>query len=390
MKTSTWFGFACILGLAFISFRAKSQDTQTEQNQQQFDSKPGQTGFLLTGYGYSGFEQEGDNQGTFGPLGFSPIFLWKKSDKLFFESELEVEVEDGNTNIGLEYATLHYQFCKYLTFSAGKFLSPFGTFIERLHPAWINKFSEKPLGFSEEDAMVGPMSEFGVSLRGGANIGKSKINYVAYISNGPALNTGEDNQEEAGMLEYENLADNNYNKAVGGRLGFLPFSNSSLEIGASGQYALVGDRASNYSGIAATMLAGDFNYVNKISPLKSKIDIKGQYNLVNVDDAVYYTTDSIGKHPYTFTNSNDAYYAQLAFRPEYIKNKFFKNLEITGRYSVLETPENSLWGTNVIQYGIGLNYWFSWHAVIKIDELITQAKGEKQEQGFFVQFAMGF
>ncbi len=373
--------------LILCGSNAFSQDnlTQTERNEITTSQRqsPGNTNFVLAGYTYSGFEKEGDGQGSFGPAGFSPIFLWKKSDKLFFEGEMEMEIEDGEVNFGLEYSTLHYVLNKYFTVSAGKFLSPFGTYAERLHPKWIDKFAEKPLGFSEEGAMVGPMGEFGVSLRGGSQLGNAKINYVAYLSNGPSLIT--DDPAMAGQLMYDNLADNNNNKAIGGRLGFLPFSNSSLEIGVSGQTAKVGDKGSEYEHTGVNLFSGDISFIHKVGFMD--LNIKGQYNQVNVDAATY--KDEEGNN-LNFDNNSKAYFLQLALRPAFIRNKFIKNIEFAGRYSAMNLPEKSLWAGNQSQIGLGLNYWLNWNSVLKIDYMIDQVKGEEKEGAINVQIAFGF
>ena len=369
------------------SVNVSGQDTQTERNQKVYAKRGTDTKFLLTGYGYSGFEKVGDENSTFGPAGFSPIFLWKKSDRLFFESEAEFEIEDGNLNIGLEYATLHYKLNKYVTFSAGKFLSPFGIFAERLHPAWINKFAEKPLGFSEESGMTGPWTEFGASLRGGAQIGKSKINYVVYLTNGPTLNTGAGDPMQAGRLDYDNLGDNNNNKAIGGRIGFLPFQSSFLEIGFSGQYAGVGNQNSSYQNVTSRLGAVDLSMIKKVDFLKSNIDVKAQYNFVNTGNANY--IDTLG-NAYSFNNSSSAWFAQLAIRPAFVGNKIFRNVEFAGRYSALKTPDKSYWAANDSQIAMGVNYWIKWNSVIKFNYQIENPGTSTAENGIFIQWALGF
>ncbi|MFY9151037.1 MAG: hypothetical protein WAO52_03415, partial [Prolixibacteraceae bacterium] len=370
------------LGFILSGINAFSQDvvSQTDQNLSAITKAQtsGDTNFLLTGYAYSGYSKDGANQGTFGPLGFSPIFLWKKSDKLFVEAEMEFGLEDGEISLGLEYLTLHYILNKYMTIGAGKFLSPFGTFAERLHPAWINKFSDKPLGFSDEGTMVGPMGELGVELRGGAQLGNSKINYVGYVTNGPNLAT--EDPAIAGQLMYKNLADNNNNKAIGGRLGFLPFSNSSLEVGVSGQTSIVGDKESDYENVGAKLFSADVSYVHKVSIFN--MDIKGQLNNVAVDKANY--TDESGTS-YTFDNNTKAYYLQLALRPAFVQSKFIRNLEFAGRYSALNNPEGAIWSGNQKQIGFGVNYWLNWNSVLKIDYLSNKLDNEASEGSLFVQ-----
>ncbi|MBI1222002.1 MAG: hypothetical protein GC180_05305 [Bacteroidetes bacterium] len=361
--------------------------TQTQRNEQRIAQKGPETKFLLTGYGYTGFEKVGSENSTFGPAGFSPIFLWKKSDRLFFESEVEFEIEDGNLNIGLEYATLHYRLNKYLTLSGGKFLSPFGIFQERLHPAWINKFAEKPMGFSEEGAMIGPMTEFGASLRGGAQIGLSKVNYVLYVSNGPTLNTGSSNPMDAGRLDYNNLGDNNNNKAIGGRFGFLPFSSSWLEIGLSGQVAGVGNSGSAFQNVKTQMYAADLSIIKKVNFIKSNVDIKAQYNYVQTSKTNY--LDTAG-NSYTFNNTSTAWFSQIAIRPMFLEKSFLKNVEFTGRYSVLKTPQESYWAIDNSQVAMGINYWLKWNSVIKVNYQLTYSKGEQTEPGLFIQWGLGF
>ena len=60
--------------------------------------EPSKTQFMLRGYGHTGFEYldtGGEQESTFLGATFAPIFLYKHSDKLMFEAELEFELE-GN------------------------------------------------------------------------------------------------------------------------------------------------------------------------------------------------------------------------------------------------------------------------------------------------------
>lgn len=363
-------------------------NSPSEQNQ-----KTANTKFILTGFGFGGMGIEGtgdEQKSTFGETGFSPIFLWKQSDRIFFESELEFELKEEGTEIGLEYANISYIFNKYMTLRAGKFLSPFGTFQERLHPAWINKLVSKPLGFGH--SAVGPTSEIGFDLRGGIPLYHCKLNYSIYVSNGPKLNNGSDMPEETGMLKYENFIDNNLNKAIGGRFGLLPFPNSSVEIGASYQTAMVGDKDDSlYENIRAQMFAVDFSLVKGIKFLKGIIDIKGQFSQVNVDKADYFDPLDTTGMAYTFENITQVYYGQLSFRPAMLKNKLIKNIELVGRYATLMSPEESKWGEEEKQLTIGINYWTSWRTVIKFNyQMIRHGHDSEEENAFLIQFAIGF
>lgn len=340
-------------------------------------SMAGDSRFLVRGYAHSGLEFYKDESSFVGGS-FNPIFLWQQSDKLLFEAELEFELENGETQLALEYANMSYILNDYTTLRLGKFLLPFGTFAERLHPAWINRLPSRPLGFGHDG--VGPARDLGIELRGGLAVGNSKINYSIYVTNGPSLNDGSEEveePEEAGMLFYDNAEDNNKNKAIGGRLGFLPLSNSSMEIGFSGQYAKIGSNDSEYEDLAALLYALDFSYVSRVGFLNGVVDIKAQLNGVNVDDANYFNAEDSSK--YTFTNNSQSYYAQLSYRPAYVSNAFFKNLEFVGRYSALTFPEGALWESDQEQFAFGINYWIDWRTVVKLSYQVSDAGGHGDE-----------
>ena len=132
-------------------------------------TKPGLTRFLLTGYAFGGFTKREGEPSTFS-AGFSPILLWQLSDRLFFEGELEIELENDETEIHLEYAHLTYLLNDYISVGIGKFLTPFVQFPDRLHPAWINKLPDFPLPFQEEGGLIG-FSQVGAEVRGAIPLG---------------------------------------------------------------------------------------------------------------------------------------------------------------------------------------------------------------------------
>ena len=88
----------------------------------------GSTKMLLTGYGAAGFTERRHGDDGFSAQ-FNPILLWKLSDKLFFEGEVELELEEHATNTKLELASMYYVANDYLTLGAGKFLNPTNEFI---------------------------------------------------------------------------------------------------------------------------------------------------------------------------------------------------------------------------------------------------------------------
>ncbi|NLP59020.1 hypothetical protein [Lutibacter sp. B1] len=362
----------------------------------QQDLKPSKTQFMIRGYGSAGFQSlndEGEKESSFNSGTFAPIMLFKFSDKFMFETEMEFAYENGELETALEYADVMYILNDYMTIRAGKFLLPFGTFMERLHPSWINKLSSVPLGFGH-DGIV-PSSGVGVELRGTFTVSGSKFNYAVYSTNGPKLNDGSMDPDEAGILHFDNYEDNNKNKSLGGRIGYLPFTDSSTEIGFSFLNSKVGNTESDYEKIGAKLIAYDFSFIKKVNPLAGIIDIKAQYNKSLVDDAEYFEPlDGGGFEEYTFNNTSNSFYAQLSYKPTMSASNFLKNIELVGRYSELNTPEGAEWESNVKQTAFGINYWLSWRSALKVNYQITDGTGGHGGGGidkklFTIQWAFG-
>lgn len=409
MKTPRLFLFLALL-LSCSWQQVYAQDVQSTDEVQKLKQeieqikkenniyKPGVSRFLLRGYAHSGL-QVSDNEFSFVGGSFNPLFIYKQSDRLLFESELEMELVGGEVELGVEFANMSYLLSKNLTVRAGKFLVPFGIFVPNLHPAWINKFPTMPLG-AGHDGII-PSNDIGLELRGGSYIGNFKVNYSIYAVNGSQLNDGEEEPEEAGILHHAVFPDNNKGKTVGGRLGLFPFSDSSLELGVSGMYGKVGERESELEDIKALHYAFDLSYVRTLSSWSSVLDLKAQYSAVNVDDANY----PLHENPddlVTFDNSSTAWFTQLSLRPALVENKFVRNLEFAGRYSALKTPVGSEWEVDQTQFDLGINYWFDWRTLVKISYRISNnSAGDTvvDEDGhgealagnaFFVHWAIGF
>jgi hypothetical protein len=130
--------------------------------------------------------------------------------------------------LGLDFLQADITANRHMTVVAGQFLTPFGTYNERLTPIWIGNFEEAPLIFG-----VGTMStshSVGGMLRGSAASTQSvNLDYAAYFS---AASTNEQFNAE---------------RSAGGRASlYLPAA--QLEIGASFNRLLQGTRE-NFSGI---------------------------------------------------------------------------------------------------------------------------------------------
>ena len=159
----------------------------------------------------------------------SPLLLLPVGDHLLLESKGAFSDTftrntqgdyTGSVSYGLVYAQLDY-ITKYVTFSAGRFITPFGMYGERLSPNWIRDLQTTPLSVPIiSGASLGGMA------RGGLPLGTDKVhlNYAAYFS------TNNTNH----ILATD--------RSTGGRVGFF-LPGPRLEIGASFQQVLQLDHA---------------------------------------------------------------------------------------------------------------------------------------------------
>src|SRR2546421_2061691 len=253
------------------------QEVETLKTQVK-ETFPGSTKFLLAGYGTAGFTAR-SGEDPFFDAAFNAIFLWKFSDRLFFEGELEYEFEDGATTTNLEIAQASYLLNDYMTIGVGRFLNPMDFFVERQHMNWVNKFPDKPLAVY--DGLL-PESELGAQLRGVVPIGPTKLEYVGFIANAPGLMTAPDDLSSLGMLDFDPTANLGGHVAVGGHVGFIPIP--QLEVGYGIQRSRVGPRDHDVENILQSV---DLNYVRDSTLLKGLINFRAQWGWSHVDDFVY-------------------------------------------------------------------------------------------------------
>jgi hypothetical protein len=156
----------------------------------------------------------------------NPVLLVPLGDHWLVESRAEFEGEfqrppdggpyRGPVNKHVDYAQVDYIANRYLTITAGRFLTPFGIFNERLYPVWIR--------FLQPDPLILPVSTApsdGAMLRGGFPVSpQASMNYALYVS---ATSIGIDSV--------------NSQRHVGGRMGFF-FPGPRLEVGGSWQRTL--------------------------------------------------------------------------------------------------------------------------------------------------------
>ena len=210
---------ALLVTASFIAHNAAAQDTQ----------------LISGGVGFITITNGGNT--TYLPV-LSPLLAAPIGSHVLVESRatlIESFFPKGGGQIGytsapfldLTYLQGDYLVSPHLTIVAGEFLTPFGTYNERLSPIWIGNFADGPLilplGTMGTDSSVGGM------LRGSAvSTPKFSIDYAAYFSaasTNPQLNA---------------------ERASGGR-GAIFFPNAGLEIGTSYGRLLQGTHQ-NFSG----------------------------------------------------------------------------------------------------------------------------------------------
>lgn len=164
----------------------------------------------------------------------SPVLLVPVNGNLIFESRAEFEGDfvrrNGNSGDftgavekSLEYAEFDYIGNKYVTFTVGRFLTPFNIFNERLYPNWIRNTQTDPLIYP-----IGTGSDNGLMVRGGVSLTKTvTLNYAVYFS---ALSTIDHFESE---------------RHTGIRAGLF-FPHRRLEIGVSEQHQLQDSRFNRF------------------------------------------------------------------------------------------------------------------------------------------------
>ncbi|HEY6253553.1 MAG TPA: hypothetical protein VI685_26645 [Candidatus Angelobacter sp.] len=164
-----------------------------------------------------------------------PVLLVPVGDKWLIEARADyyptftTNLNDPNAHYaatneyGLQYGTIDYIANRFVTLVAGRFITPFGMYSERLYPYWIRALQGSPLAYS-----ISSNYGLGGMLRGSFPAGTQNLNlnYAFYFSSN---NT------------HHLLATN---RATGGRIGFF-LSKYRLEIGTSFQQLLQGDHSHN-------------------------------------------------------------------------------------------------------------------------------------------------
>ncbi len=351
--------FITIMIALCTGFIAKAQD-EIPNSPNGGSQKMFVPGFAVTMYQYT------NTLGTaathnFTPVGLGAFPLVKLNDRLFLDAQVGFSANsDGSTSASIGELVGFYHINEYMTAFMGNFSPHYGVYLGILDD-FTNRFGTgvSPIGMGHALA-----NQNGIGIQGGIQCGYSKFTYQLYAANGPQLvvdntNTGSANQ--TGLLDYVSYTDNNKNKSIGWHVGFLPFSNSSLELTFSGERVpKAGPIGTSLENVNATSMAFGLNYYHTFDPIL--IRLIAEYNTVKISNYDYsWLQDSTSNVVTAFNNQQNGWFAGLTLRLPSSESNFVKNLELAGRLGAYNPPKDAPWGgaaTN--QTTITLTYWLTW------------------------------
>jgi hypothetical protein len=292
----------------------QSQPSSTSVDPDATDAKP--VPILSAGMGFIVPIEDGSTH--LAPL-ISPVLVipigehWLIESRATFESDL-VQPSGSSAFRGVvqkevDYAQLDYIVNRYLTISAGRYLTPFGIFNERFYPIWIRNLQSDPLILP---IAVGPSNAgTGGMVRGGIPLGsKVELNYAAYFS---ALST---------------VSPVDSDRVAGWRLGvFLP--GPRLEVGGSFQHLLQDERSNSFG----------FHFAWQ--PPAVPVDLRAEY---------------------ARSARGSGYWIESAYRLNRIaQQNFLNHTQIVARaqqFFVGQLPSDVLPSVNTREMEFGVNYYF--------------------------------
>ena len=296
----------------FTALGAVNVAAQTTQNE---DVKPVP---LLTGSaGFVTFFDAGEAH--LAPL-IAPVLLVPVGKRWLFESRATFESDlvqlpgqsgfHGKVEKEVDYAQVDFIANRYLTVTAGRFLTPFGIYNERLYPVWIRNLQGDPLilpiGIGPSNASTGAM------LRGGFKAHPQfDVNYAVYFS---ARSTADPVTSD---------------RLFGGRAGIF-VRKARLEVGGSVQHRLQDDRTNSFG----------FHAIWQPTPLP--LDVRAEY-----------ARSVLGS----------GYWIEPAYRLSQIPfwRTGLRRTQITARlqqFHVGDLSSDDLPSVNTRQFELGLNYYF--------------------------------
>lgn len=342
--------------------------------------------FMLAGDGAVGFTAKRHDNSTF-DAGFAPLFLYELDKNIIFEGALDISGETSEDNSSdtaadLVLANITFTVSDWLYVGGGVFAVPFGRYHTHFDASWINKLPDDPLAFG--DRALGPSSETGVFLGGARPVGSTKVEYNLYVANGPNLIVND--PDAAGSLNFDDYTDLNGDKAVGGRIGFLPVP--TVDVGYSVQFSEAAPEGFDKN-VDALLQAIDAQYKKELEAIAGTLELRGEWIWSSVDKATYDSDGAMGFGPLRFNNDRNGGYLMVAYRPSRVDNKVVKNLEFIGRYDRVNVPKSAPGGGNEDRWTFGVDYWVRPNVVLKVAYQFDKVDVGSDANALMLQCAFG-
>jgi len=313
--------------------------------------------------------------GSFSPLTLFAIPLIKVNDNLFLDFAADLSVNsDGSATPGFDELVVYYRLTPWLYIYGGSFNPRYG-----IYNGWLDDFTNRfGTGVSPVGMGYGAENADGIGIEGAFQAGYSKIYYQLYTSNGPQVVidslTPLSQGNLSGQMNQSSIIDNNRNKNVGWCIGYLPFSNSNLEVNFSGAYTpQTGNTGTAYQNINNLVWAVGLNYYHLFSPIM--IRAIGEYDGIQTSKFNYpiQQTDSTFT-TYTYNNKYDGWFYGMTVRAAGSKNKWIKNFELAARIGALNPPSDAPWGgSSINQTTVTLTYYLNWDIPLSFEyDVLTQ------------------
>jgi mono/diheme cytochrome c family protein len=272
--------------------------------------EPGDYKLLIAGTASAFFSRIGE-ENNFGAV-LSPHLFWKLGDELLVESHVDLRLDpEHGTEVNLEFAHIAYAINRWLILGAGKLVTPFGLFQDRIHTSWVNRLPNEPLLTRHHDGLI-PKHDLGVTLRGVLDVIVADNHHVTTL-------------DYASYLSRDSL---------GGRVGWriLP----ELELGGSASWNRTED---------TTITGADLHFVSPVAPLQGTVLIEAEYARVDA--------------------RRQGFYALLSYSPSQI----LRALEIVARYDYLDPRRGVTAGINYwLASTVVLKTAYSWTRISGVEE----------------------
>jgi len=395
-------GIVLLHPLSSISLHAQSDSTAAVPSEIPNKAKGGGTKFLLAGkaqQSWTNTKVEGSpSSHTFYPDALMLMPLVKLNDRLFLDAQIEVDPNPtGGAAINLNEMIVYYRATNCLNIFAGNFSPKYGLYMGVMDD-FTNRYATNPIGMNR-----GPGTQTGIGIQGGIQTGTSKLNYQLYLANGPQLivdSTTQGNSNQTGKLNYGNYSDNNNNKAIGGSIGFLPLSNSNLQVDVSGQMAAkTGNMGTPFESVSSMSWAADLNYYHLFNPLL--VRVQAEYNSTITQNKTYpwrSTADTTKLLVPAFNNQISGWFVGATLRLAGVKNTILSNFELGARVGGYTPPQYTslpstpaVWGENAEQQTtVCLTYWFTWKTPLNFAYDMLSTKGSPAITTYTARFIYFF